>query len=138
MINRNQIELKIIQDDRGKLIALEALKNVPFEIKRVYFLYDLNEEKARGFHAHKELEQMMLCLNGSCSVVLDDGKSKSLHLLSAPSKALFINKMIWHEMRDFSKDCILIVLANDFYDESDYIRNYEEFLTRCSQSSIDD
>ena len=116
-------------DERGKLIAIEQLKNIPFEIKRVYYIFDTKKEAKRGFHAHKNLEQVAICVSGSCKFLLDDGKERVKDIiLNSPNKGLFIGKMIWREMYDFSDDCVLLVIASDYYDESDYIRDYEEFL----------
>ncbi len=121
------IKLQRIADARGGLVIAEAQKNIPFEIKRVYCLYDLNNEP-RGFHAHKQLQQVMICLSGSCEVLLDDGYSREAVKLDKTSEGLFITDMCWREMRDYSRDCILLVLASDYYSEADYIRDYEQFI----------
>lgn len=123
-----QDEYPVIGDERGSLVVLEALKSIPFNIKRVYYMYNLKEDLPRGFHAHKELQQIMVCIQGSCQVKLDDGKTKTEVVLENPNQGLLIDKMIWHEMYDFSENCKLMVLASDYYDESDYIRNYEDFM----------
>ncbi len=115
-------------DDRGSLVALESQKNIPFEIKRVYYIFDTKLGVVRGLHAHKDLLQVMVCLKGSCRVMLDDGSAKEQVVLDSPNKGLLIDSMMWHEMHDFSADCVLLVLANEHYDESDYIRDYDEFL----------
>ncbi len=120
------ISFKEIRDSRGALVSLEAGKNIPFEIKRVYYLYDLNKEP-RGFHAHKELQQVLVCVAGSCRVMLDNGHSKQDFYLSKPSEGLLVDRMIWREMSDFSEGCVLMVLASDYYDERDYLRSYEAF-----------
>ena len=127
------MEVKIIQleehgDDRGTLIALEQMKNVPFEIKRVYYMYDTGSGVRRGFHAHKNLKQMLVCVHGTCKILLDDGKEKAEILLDCPNKGLLIESHIWREMFDFSPEAVLMVLASDYYKEEDYIRDYEEFL----------
>jgi UDP-2-acetamido-3-amino-2,3-dideoxy-glucuronate N-acetyltransferase len=127
-MNNYKTSLKSINDDRGNLVVIENLKNVPFEIKRVYYLTKLSAEHPRGFHAHKILKQFAVCLAGSCRFVMDNGIQKEEFTLSSPSEGIIINEMIWHEMHDFSQDCVLMVLANDFYDESDYIRDYPTFL----------
>ena len=114
-------------DDRGNLISLEENKNIPFDIKRVYYIFDNKEGVRRGFHAHKNLQQVLICVNGSCEILLDDGKEKSIIKLENRNEGLFIEKMIWHEMFNFSADCVLMVLASDYYYEEDYIRDYEEF-----------
>ncbi|MFC6380486.1 sugar 3,4-ketoisomerase [Psychrobacter glacincola] len=115
-------------DDRGSLVALESHKNIPFEIKRVYYIFDTKSGVVRGLHAHKDLSQVMVCLKGSCRVVLDNGYIKEQVVLDSPDKGLLIDSMMWREMHDFSADCVLLVLANEHYDESDYIRDYGEFL----------
>lgn len=126
------INFKIKGDNRGSLIALEANKNIPFDIKRVYYIFGTKDNVQRGFHAHKQLKQVAICLNGSCKILLDDGNEKNTILLDKPEKGLVIRKMIWRKLFDFTEDCILIVLASELYDENDYIRNYEEFI-RCKR-----
>ena len=115
-------------DDRGQLIVIEEYKDIPFEIKRVYYMYDTVNYAIRGKHAHKSLEQMLICTSGSCKVLLDDGKEKQVIELNKPYEGLYISNAIWREMYDFSDGAVLMVLASDFYDESDYIRDYNEFL----------
>jgi dTDP-4-dehydrorhamnose 3,5-epimerase-like enzyme len=122
------INFEIKGDERGSLIALEGNKNIPFDIKRVYYIFDTKSNVRRGFHAHKKLKQLLVCVAGSCKILLDDGKSKEEISLDNPSKGLLIESMIWREMFDFSPDCVLMVLADDIYDERDYIRQYDEFL----------
>ena len=121
------IEFPVIGDERGSLVALESMKDVPFDIKRVYYLYGMQSELSRGFHAHKELIQIAICVKGSCDILMDNGIKKEVVNLSSPSRGLIINTMQWHEMSNFSNDCILLVLASDVYDESDYIRDFSEF-----------
>lgn len=115
-------------DERGQLVALEELKDIPFKIKRVYYMYDTKEGVHRGFHAHKTLEQIMICIHGSCKVLLDNGTEKKLVYLEKPYEGLYISNDIWREMYDFSEDAVLMVLASDYYEEEDYIRDYNEFL----------
>ena len=115
-------------DERGSLVALEAEITVPFDIKRVYYIFDTKSGVVRGLHAHKALSQVMVCLKGSCRVMLDNGLLKEQVVLDSPNKGLLIDSMMWREMHDFSEDCVLLVLANEYYDESDYIRGYDEFL----------
>lgn len=115
-----------ISDSRGNLISLEFGKNIPFEIKRVYYLYGLNNE-SRGFHAHKKLKQYIFCAHGSCSIKLDDGKTQTLIRLNDASEGIFLTELVWREMYNFSKDCVLVILASELYDESDYIRDYDFF-----------
>ena len=115
-------------DERGMLVALEEMRDIPFEIKRVYYMYDTKENVRRGFHAHKSLEQILICIHGSCKILLDNGKEKKIVSLEKPYEGLYIANDIWREMHDFSSDAVLMVLASDFYREEDYIRDYEEFL----------
>lgn len=124
------LELISNGDDRGNLIALESkTKNVvPFDIKRVYYIFDTTPGTVRGKHAHKKLKQLLIATSGSCTIVCDDGVEKKEFLLDWPNKALYIEGMIWREMKNFSKGAVLMVLADEYYDESDYIRNYEEFI----------
>ncbi len=124
----NLIEFKVLGDDRGQLVALESNKNIPFEIKRVYYLTGTLPGVPRGFHAHKELEQVAVCVSGKCRMIMDDGKNKEEIWLDSPDKAVCIHKMMWHEMHDFSEDCVLLVMASDYYDEADYIRDYLNFI----------
>ncbi|MBN3144805.1 MULTISPECIES: sugar 3,4-ketoisomerase [Pectobacterium] len=123
------IQLQTHGDDRGALVALEQDKNIPFEIKRVYYLFKTKEGVRRGFHAHKALKQVAIAVRGSCRFLLDDGAEKVDILLDNPAQGLLIDSYIWREMYDFSDDCVLMVLADQPYDESDYIRNYDEFLS---------
>ncbi|WP_353937858.1 FdtA/QdtA family cupin domain-containing protein [uncultured Psychrobacter sp.] len=115
-------------DERGSLVALEAEITFPFDIKRVYYIFDTKSGVVRGLHAHKDLSQVMVCLKGSCRVMLDNGLLKEQVVLDSPNKGLLIDSMMWREMHDFSEDCVLLVLANEHYDESDYIRDYNDFL----------
>ena len=115
-------------DERGSLVAIESEITVPFDIKRVYYIFDTKSGVVRGLHAHKALSQVMVCLKGSCRVMLDNGLLKEQVVLDSPNKGLLIDSMMWREMHDFSEDCVLLVLANEHYDESDYIRDYNDFL----------
>ena len=115
-------------DERGQLVALEEHKDIPFEIKRVYYMYDTGKGVTRGQHAHKTLEQILICIHGSCKLMLDNGKEKKIVSLEKPYEGLYISNNIWREMYDFSSDAVLMVLASDVYKEEDYIRNYDEFL----------
>lgn len=115
-------------DNRGTLIALEEFANIPFRIKRVYYMYDTGFNVVRGKHAHKSLEQILICVHGECKVLLDDGREKQIVLLNKPYEGLYISNCMWREMYDFSQDAVLMVLASELYDESDYIRDYNSFL----------
>ncbi|POD95600.1 dTDP-6-deoxy-3,4-keto-hexulose isomerase [Pectobacterium odoriferum] len=124
-----KIQLQAHGDDRGALVALEQGKNIPFEIKRVYYLFKTKEGVRRGFHAHRQLKQVVIAVRGSCRFLLDDGVEKISVLLDNPAQGLLIESFMWREMYDFSDDCVLMVLADSLYDESDYIRNYDEFIS---------
>lgn len=115
-------------DWRGQLVALEENKNIPFSVKRVYFMYDTKEGVVRGRHAHRKLHQILFCVAGACTISLDDGKERAEVRLEQPSRGLLIGPGIWREMYNFTPGAVLMVLASEYYDESDYIRNYDEFL----------
>lgn len=117
-------------DERGSLVALETGKTVPFDIKRVYYIFATQKNVARGFHAHKNLKQIAVCVTGKCRMVLDNGKIRQDAWLDSPTKGLLISDLVWREMHDFSQDCVLLVLASEHYDESDYIRDYQDFLIK--------
>lgn len=117
-------------DDRGNLIALEGASGVvPFEIKRVYYSFDTQPGSVRGNHAHKNLKQLIICVSGACTFVCEmpDG-TRTEHLLNWPNKGLLVEGMVWREIKDFSKDSVMLVLASEHYNENDYIRNYQDFL----------
>ena len=127
------IDFKKLGDERGGLVALEANRQIPFDIKRVYYIYGTAQDVARGFHAHKALKQVAICIKGSCRFVLDDGSERVEVLLDNSEQGLLIESFLWREMYDFSENCILLVLADQVYDESDYIRDYSSFLAEASK-----
>lgn len=122
------IPLQIHGDERGSLVALEQANDVPFDIKRVYYMFNTQKEIRRGFHAHKQLVQLAIAVKGTCKFLMDDGHEKVNITLDNPATGLLIEPMVWHEMYDYSDDSVLLVLASDVYDESDYIRNYDDFM----------
>ena len=122
------INFKPLGDERGSLVALEGNKNVPFDIKRAYYIFGTKKGVSRGFHAHRNLKQVAVCVTGSCRFVLDNGKQREEVALDKSTIGLLIDDLTWREMYDFSPDCVLMVLASEHYDESDYIRDYQEFL----------
>ncbi len=130
----NWVDFQSLGDQRGSLVAVEIGKDkaVPFEIKRVYYIYHTAEDVSRGFHAHRNLKQVAICVAGKCRMVLDDGQNREETWLDSPTKGLLIEDLVWREMHDFSADCVLLVLASEHYDESDYVRDYQRFkeLTR--------
>lgn len=115
-------------DARGQLVAIEAMKDLPFEIKRVYYIYDTLPGVRRGFHAHRDLQQILLCVNGSCKIHLDNGFDTAEVVLDKPNEGLYISNDMWREMYDFTPGTVLLVLASNYYDEADYIRNYDDFI----------
>ncbi len=124
----NLIKLQTHGDARGSLVAIDEGTVVPFAVKRVYYLYHTVEGVSRGYHAHKQLKQVAVCVSGKCKMILDDGQVREEVWLDHPDKGVLIDDMVWHEMHEFSKDCVLLVLASEVYDESDYIRDYDSFL----------
>ena len=122
------IELPRITDPRGNLTVAEANKNIPFDIKRVYWLYDVPGGECRGGHAHKHLQQILIAVSGSFHVTLDNGKEMQTFLLNHPYQGLLIDTKTWRTLDDFSSGAVCVVLASDFYDENDYIYDYNDFL----------
>jgi dTDP-4-dehydrorhamnose 3,5-epimerase-like enzyme len=120
------IEFQDLSDHRGGLVSIEKI--VPFEIKRLYYLFDQNNDITRGRHAHKKLEQLIIPIHGSFDLLLDDGKQKASLSMNNPKQGLYVCPMIWRNLTNFSSDAVCLVLASECYDEADYIRNYEEFL----------
>jgi len=129
------IDFQSLGDERGSLVAVEIGmdKAVPFDIKRVYYIYHTESGVSRGYHAHKNLKQVAICVAGKCRMVLDDGSIREEVWLDCPTKGLVIEDLVWREMHDFSQDCVLLVLASEHYDKSDYIRDYDEFLKQVRQ-----
>ena len=123
------IEIPKIVDEhgRGKLSFIEK-DVIPFKIERVYYLYDVPSDAYRGGHAHKKLQQFIIALSGSFEVLLDDGKIKQKIMLNKPNKGLLIPTGVWRELDNFSSGAVCLVLASDVFDESDYIRDYDEFI----------
>ena len=126
-MNIQLIPLQIHGDDRVALVSLERDKNIDFEIRRVYYIFDTKKGVVRGYHAHKNLKQLVIAVKGSCRFTLDDGSERVSVFLDNPAQGLLVNSLIWREMSDFSEDCVLMVLASNEYDESDYIRDYDAF-----------
>ncbi len=125
------IELPKISDPRGNLTFIEGERHLPFDIKRVFYLYDVPTGEDRGAHAHKNLHQFLICLSGSFDVALDDGFKKDTIHLNRPWKGLHIPPMIWASEVNFDPGSVCLVMASDYYYESDYIRNYSEFLLQA-------
>ena len=125
--NVELVRFPVHGDKRGSLIALEGGQDVPFEIRRVYYIYGTEQNIPRGFHAHRTLEQMLVAFSGSVTIHVEYRGNKEQILLDSPDKGLLLKGLVWREMHNFSEDCVLVTLASDHYDESDYIRDYQEF-----------
>ncbi len=123
------IDLPKITDPRGNLTVAEQLKDVPFDIKRAYWVYDVPGGESRGGHAHKRLRQLVVALSGSFHVTLDDGEHRQTYLLNHPWQALLIETGTWRTLDDFSSGAVCLVLASEVFDEEDYIYDYDDFLT---------
>jgi hypothetical protein len=123
------INLPKIADHRGNLTFIESDFHIPFSIKRVYYLYDVPSGAERGGHAHRKLEQLLIAIAGSFDIVIDNGISKKRLHLNRPFSGLYIPNMIWREMDNFSSGSVCLVLASEHYDETDYYRSYEDFLS---------
>lgn len=132
------IDLPVFDDGfDGKLTFVEGLRSIPFEIKRVYFIYDLGKSgSVRGKHAHKELSQVIFCVKGSYRLGLDDGCNREEIFIDRPNMGVLLGTGLWHTMSDFSDDCVLLVLASDYFKESDYIRDYGQFISFVKSKKI--
>jgi hypothetical protein len=121
------MEFRRISNPRGNLTPIEATQDVPFDIKRVYYLYDVPGGEVRGGHAHRRIEQVIIAASGSFDVVLDDGIKRARYMLNRSYYGLFVPTMVWRELENFSSGSVCLVLASDHYEESDYIRDLHEF-----------
>ncbi|MGN6092705.1 MAG: sugar 3,4-ketoisomerase [Luteibacter jiangsuensis] len=122
------IPLQTHGDSRGMLVALEQERNVPFPIRRVYYLFATSTDVHRGMHAHRHLNQLAVAVRGSVTFLLDDGTGPSTVTLNDPTRGLLLGSMVWRDLYDFSDDCVLMVLADQLYDPADYITDYDEFI----------
>ncbi|WP_417538247.1 sugar 3,4-ketoisomerase [Marinomonas sp.] len=121
-------EHRVWGDERGMLVALESMIDVPFDIKRIFYIYGTHPELYRGNHSHYKTKQYLIAVNGTCKVTLDDGENKITYDLNTPNCGLLQEPLVWGVMHDFSPDCVLLVLASEHYDDADYIRSYSEFI----------
>ena len=128
------VELPKIPDNRGNLTFVEAERHVPFEFKRVYYLYDVPGGATRAAHGHKELQQLMIAMSGSFDVTLDDGYEKKVFHLNRSYKGLYIAPMMWRDLDNFSSGAVCMVLASQYYTEDDYYRDYDAFLQAALES----
>ena len=127
-----KIEFPKVHDSRGDLTFIEGEIHIPFKIARVYYIYNAPVNAQRGGHAHKELEQVIIALSGSFRLILDNGKQKFNYWLNNPQQGIYINKLVWREIDSFSQGAVCMVLASEHFQESDYYRNYKQFLTTVS------
>ena len=121
------VQFPVHGDNRGCLIALEGGRDIPFEVRRVYYIYGTHSDMPRGFHAHRSLKQLLVAVSGSVTVTCEYGEKKEKFLLDTPSRGLLLEGLVWREMHDFSPDCVLMVFASEHYREEDYIRDYNVF-----------
>ena len=128
------IQLPKISDCRGNLTFIESANHIPFEIKRVYYLYDVPCDAIRGAHAHKDLEQLIIPISGSFTVSVDDGRSKSSFDLRIPNYGLYIPSLVWRDIEKFSTSSACLVLASKEYNENDYLREYDDFIDYITRS----
>lgn len=129
------IDLPVINDARGNLSYIEENRHIPFDIRRVYYLYDVPGGATRGGHAHKDLHQLIIAMSGSFDVVLDDGAGKKRFHLNRSYHGLYVCPMVWRELDNFSSGSVSMVLASDYFDESDYFRDYSEFVDSVRSST---
>lgn len=135
MMMEKLVNFKVLGDHRGQLVALETNRQIPFDVKRVFYIYGTKEGVPRGNHSHYKTKQFLVSVAGSCKVTLDDGKTKETFDLNQPNLGLFQDALIWGSMHDFSSDCVLMVLADEYYDANDYITNYDKFLEVVNNDS---
>lgn len=126
--NCNVIELEKIHNRAGNITPVSGLNDVPFDVSRVYYLYDVPGGEMRGGHAHHQLHQLIVAASGSFDVVIDDGKNRKTISLNRPNFGLYVTPGIWRDLVNFSSGAVLLVLASMHYDEADYIRDYEDFI----------
>lgn len=136
--NTKDMSFIVRSGERGHLVAVEEYDSVPFAIRRVYYIYGVGSDDRRGFHSHEALEQALICVSGSVSILVDDGERSEVVKLADPSHALYIGPLVWREMFDFSADAVLLVLASEHYDPDDYLHDYNEFKklalsARCAE-----
>lgn len=128
MYNVSMVKFKMVSDKYGRLVPVESGGEIPFDIKRIYYISDVPKGTRRGFHAHKSLHQVLICVKGSLKLLVKTPHEEQVFKLDKPSEGLYIGPMVWREMYDFSEDAVLLVLASEHYNEDDYERNYDMYL----------
>lgn len=121
-------EIKPFSDEDGSLTVLEEKKHIPFQIRRIFYEYGVSGTSTRGKHANKDSQFCLICVHGTCNVIVEDGKSVTTYLLDNPNKILYLNKMVWKTMTNFSKDCVLLVISDHFYNKDEYIRDFNQYI----------
>jgi len=121
------LDFEIHGDERGSLVAVEN-KDIGFEMRRIYYIFDTSRDIVRGKHAHKDLKQVFVCVHGSCDILLDNGREKQAIRLDTPNEGIFVCGLMWREMMNFSDGCVLLVVVDKEYDVQDYIYDYDEFI----------
>lgn len=127
------VNLKVNGDKSGSLVALESNAQIPFDIMRVFYIYNSTKGKCRGKHANRNSKFFMIILAGSCKIKVNDGKIVTEYLLDSPNKALFIDNLVWKEMYDFSGDAVLLIITNTKYDNTEYIHDYQRFILEANE-----
>ncbi|ENE5173040.1 FdtA/QdtA family cupin domain-containing protein [Vibrio cholerae] len=122
------LEFKAMGDERGQLVALESMNQVPFDIKRVFYVYGTSGDKAHGCHANKKTKFVIISVSGSCIVTVNNGVHSKDIILDCQTKGLYLDKMVWKEMHSFSKNSVLMVLCSEKYDQEEYVHNFDEYL----------
>lgn len=133
MYNVAFFKFKVFKDKYGELTPIESQIDIPFKIKRVYYISNVEKDITRGFHSHKKLHQILICVSGSIKVRLKTPAEEQIVELKQSSEGLYIGPMIWREMFDFSDNAVLLVLASEYYDEKDYIRQYDRYVTEADK-----
>lgn len=132
-----ELEFKINGDSRGRLIAVESEKDVPFIIERIFYIYGADNSSVRGCHANRKSEFVLINVSGKSKVLVDDGRgNRKIYVLDKPNKGIYIPRMYWKEMFDFSNDAVLLVLSNERYDSKEYIRSYDMFLNLVNEGTV--
>lgn len=132
MLNTGMFKFRKFTDKYGSLIPVEMNLDIPFAVQRIYYIYAVPGQVRRGFHSHKQLHQILICVSGSVKILVKTPREENIVTLDDPSEGLYIGPMVWREMYDFSDDAVLLVLASDHYDEDDYIRNYDMYLQQAA------
>jgi len=131
--NTEIVTIKIMRDPRGSLGAVQSMKDIPFEINRIFYIFDVPEQSVRGGHAHKQNRQLHICLRGSVTYVLDDGQTKEECVLDNPEFGLYMGPMVWHSLKNFSPQAVILVLNSEPYDENEYCRNHADFISMSEE-----